>query len=171
MAYGVFESNKMLSTNGGAHIVDAKVLTETDNGSVGYVEDGELKVFATATLGKKVPVIVDQVPMSYDTSHRANQRRDNITNAANTIVRCRMLGVGDVFSLSADAISGTPAVGKYLVLANNSKKLTIANEPANGLEIVITGTHKTGLTLTTDAHVYGATRTMYECEVRSVELA
>ena len=163
--YGVFESVNMKSTHYGEHMFDAVVTAETQNGSVGYVEDGTLKTFTTATIGKFAPVIVDQVPWSYDTSSKKNQARSAFVNAKNTMVRTRAMGMGDRFALTAEAISGTPAVGKYLVLANNSAKLTVADAATGAFVAKITGTHKSGECLSTDGYVYGISDVMYDIEV------
>ena len=83
------------------------------------IRDGEVTAVGANDL------LVLQVPETYyDYTH---QMRDEayFYNAANDIVRCYALEVGDVFELSAEVFTGTPVKGKAVSVSR--KKLAVAS--------------------------------------------
>lgn len=161
--HGVIQSTNMASTHYG--IVDAKVTAAIDNGNVGYVEGGEFKTFTTDTIGKKQVVILDTPAWDYDNSKIENQRPDAFVNEAGSIARARNIYLNDKFGLNKEAISGTPAVGKYLVLANGSTKLTVADEAVGTFCAEIVEERVIGTTLATGARTYGYSYPLYIAKV------
>ena len=170
--YGIFESTNLVATKFGAHIVDALVTEDTENGSVGYVKyvDGvpTFTKFTADTIGKFEPVIVAQPAWSYDESYTKNQRANQFIVEANTTARCYTTVAMDKFSLSAEAIKGTPAVGKYLVLEADSGKFAVSDTAAGAYVAEIVATHMRGASLELkNGSVYGESTVMYEAVVRA----
>ena len=161
--HGVIESTNMASTRYG--MVDAKVTSAVDNGNVGYVEGGEFKTFTADTIGKRQVVILDTPAWNYNESSIENQRNDAFTNEAGTIARGRNVALNDKFGLNAEAIDGTPAVGKYLVLAANSTKLKVSATAEGAFCAKIEEVRTNGLTLTTGARTYGYSYPLYIAKV------
>ena len=164
--YGVIETTNMVATHAGAHIVDVLCTKETQNGFVGYANaNGELTTFTTATIGKQVPVIISNPAWNYDESRVVNQRADRYVIEANTMARGYQMMPLDTFALSAEAIDGTPAVGKYLVLANDSDKLKVSDTAEGAFVAEIYGTHNRGVSFAAKNVVLGASDVMYDIRV------
>ena len=129
------------------HIYNVKLSTNTDNGNIigrgayvapeYYAEAAASNTFAGKIIDRAAngnwyvevtavgdnDLLVLQVPETY--YDYTSQMRDEayFYNAANDIVRCYSLEIGDVFELSAEGFTGTPVKGKTVTVAN--KKLTV----------------------------------------------
>lgn len=104
---------------------DGETPTEIDNGNVLKVEkllDGEREIYvgATPTASDDVKdiVLVASVEVMYDERKR---NLDEFVNEADKVCRGYRLHSGDVFSVTADALEGAPAVGQPVTLAAGTK--------------------------------------------------
>jgi hypothetical protein len=110
----VAESSRLKATGAG-HIYDLEMIEDTDNGTIvalGAHVEGQLykaKAFAT---GDK-PYLVLTPPLAYN-GKKAWAEEKYFYNAKGEIARAYELYVDDMFTLSADAFTGTPAVGKFV---------------------------------------------------------
>ena len=144
--HAVAYPSKLIAQNGGKHIYNIELATETDNGNLvarGQFIDLDLYEEAAATTfegviqkqaanGNWYVEVVDAgdallvyMPAFIEeewTKTLKNEKR--FFNAAGATVRGYELAVGDVFELSAEGFDGTPEAGKTVSVAN--KKLVVA---------------------------------------------
>ena len=110
----VAESSRLKATGAG-HIYDLEMIADTDNGTIvalGAHVEGQLykaKAFAT---GDK-PYLVLTPPLAYN-GKKAWSDEKYFYNAKGEVARAYELYVDDMYTLSADAFTGTPAVGKFV---------------------------------------------------------
>ncbi len=104
---------------------DAKTPTEIDNGNVlkvGTLIDGEREVYIGSAVAANTEVtdvvLVASVEVMYD-EHKKNL--DEFVNEAGKICRGYRLNSGDTFSVTAEALTGTPTVGYVVELAAGTK--------------------------------------------------
>jgi hypothetical protein len=140
---------KCLASEGGAHIYNIQLSSDTDNGNfIGKGECLELDLYAedTATeisakiLPFKAPngnfyveiidnpshaLFVYQVPQIEEDFTSRFQKESNFFNAADETVRAYDVVTGDIVEISAEGFSGTPAVNATISSITN-KKLVIA---------------------------------------------
>lgn len=104
---------------------DGATATEIDNGNVlkvGALMEGEREIYtgtdvaANDAIGNVV--LIASVEVMYDERIR---NLDEFYNEADAICRGYRLHSGDVFSVTADALEGTPAVGEAVTLAAGTK--------------------------------------------------
>lgn len=110
----VAESSRLKATIAG-HIYDLKVAKDTDNGTIVSVGDHvEGQVFAAKdyVAGEK-PYFILTPPFAYN-GKKAWSDEKYFFNAANEIARAYELCVDDIFTISANAFDGEPAVGKFV---------------------------------------------------------
>lgn len=142
MAHAVVRTDRMFGTDNRAGLVSAKYVTvssETvaaagaiDNGNVLKLSGlmaGEREVFkgvavaATDKLGDII--LVDSVEMMYD---ERKKNLDEFENESGAIVRGYVLHVGDIFSVTAEALkNASPAVGQLIELAAGTKLSNVAS--------------------------------------------
>lgn len=121
----VAESSRLKATIVG-HIYDLEVMADTDNGTivaVGDKSDLGMQVFkmdAYAT-GKK-PYLVLTTPLAYN-GRKGQSDEKYFYNAKGEVARAYELYVDDIYTVSANAFDGTPAVGKFVDAA-----YTVADE-------------------------------------------
>ena len=144
--HAVAYPSKLIAQNGGKHIYNIELATETDNGNLvarGQFLDLDLYEEAAATtfegvIQKKAAngnwyvevveagdALLVYMPAFIEeewTKTLKDERR--FFNAAGATVRGYELAVGDVFELSAEGFDGTPEAGKTVTVAN--KKLVVA---------------------------------------------
>ncbi len=109
---------------------DGNTATEIDNGhvvKVGALEDGQREVYVGTDVAADTDladvVLIASVETMYD-EHKKNL--DEFVNEAGAICRgYRLNGHGDTFSVTAEALDGTPAVDAKVTLAAGTK-LTVA---------------------------------------------
>ena len=131
--------SKLLAGNGGAHIYNIVLDADTDNGTV--VARGAYQSFdqykeataPTAYEGKileqaadgnwyvevVVPadaILIYEVPVIAETYDERFTDIANFYNKKGDVVRGYALTKGDVYELSADAFTGTPAAGKKVTI-------------------------------------------------------
>ena len=138
--------SKLLAQNGGKHIYNIELATDTDNGNLvargafidlDTYEEAAVKTFEgviqkQAANGNWYVEVVNpgdallvymQAFIAEDWTNKW-KKESNFYNAADEIVRGYELAVGDVFEVSAEGFSGTPEAGKSVSVAN--KKLVVA---------------------------------------------
>ena len=137
--------SKLVAQNGGEHIYNITLTSDTDNGNLvarGDFEDLDRYTEAAVTtfegkIQKQAAngnwyveveeagdaLLVLQVPMLYEEYTTALKHESNFYNANGDIVRAYELYAGDVFEVSAEGFSGTPA--KESAVTVTGKKLTI----------------------------------------------
>jgi hypothetical protein len=124
--------DKVLATKVGP-IYSVYHTADLENGSIcglGALKSGERELFAvstpaTATLGTMEIVIIASPEVMY------NAATDDVRSFVITTgypARAYSLKVGDIFTVNDSNITGTSAVDKYAIPANNSLKLTIADD-------------------------------------------
>lgn len=113
-AHVVAESSKLKSTITG-HIADLEMIADTDNGSIvaigAHVEGQVFK--AAAYEAGKTPYLVLTPPLAYNGKKLWSDEK-YFYNAKGDIARAYELHVDDIYTVSADAFDGTPAVGKFV---------------------------------------------------------
>ena len=111
---------------------------DLDNGSVvhvGTLVAGEydlrnVVVPTTASITTEEIVVVASDEVIKDTYQ--SYTLSDFTNKTGKALKAYHVAPGDIFKVSADAITGTPEVGKYLIPANGATKLAVANDLTGG---------------------------------------
>ena len=115
-AHVVAESSRLKATTAG-HIYDLEMIEDTDNGSivaVGALSDLGVQVFkAKAYAAGEKPYLVLTPPLAYN-GKKVWSDEKYFYNAKGEVARAYELHVDDIFTISADAFTGTPAVGKFV---------------------------------------------------------
>ena len=115
-AHVVAESSRLKATTAG-HIYDLEMIADTDNGSivaVGAVSDLGAQVFkAKAYSAGEKPYLVLTPPLAYN-GRKAWSDEKYFYNAKGEVARAYELHADDIYTISADAFEGTPAVGKFV---------------------------------------------------------
>ena len=110
----VAESSRLKATTTG-HIYDLKMTENTDNGTIVAIGDHvEGQVFKAKTYAAgDTPYLVLTPPLAYN-GKKAWSDEKYFYNANGEIARAYELHKDDIFTVSADAFTGSPAVGKYV---------------------------------------------------------
>lgn len=113
-AHVVAESSRLKATISG-HIYDLKMTEDTDNGTiVGIGKFVEEQVFEAKTYAAgDAPYLILTPPLAYN-GKKAWSDEKYFYNAKGEIARAYELHKDDIFTVSADAFTGSPAVGKYV---------------------------------------------------------
>ena len=110
----VAESSRLKATTAG-HIYDLEMIEDTDNGTIvaigAHVEGQVFKAKAYAEGDK--PYLVLTPALAYN-GRKAQSDEKYFYNAEGEIARAYELNVDDIYTLSEDAFSGEPAVGKFV---------------------------------------------------------
>ena len=113
-AHVVAESSRLKATTAG-HIYDLEMIEDTDNGTIvavgAHVEGQVFK--AKAYAAGDTPYLVLTSPLAYN-GKKAWSDEKYFYNAQGETARAYELHKDDVFTVSADAFTGSPAVGKYV---------------------------------------------------------
>ena len=131
--YTVCNTVKVKNTNRGGRLYSALLASAIENGSIiflGGLVSGQKEIRTgvvptTALIETETPMLVMTPEMIYDQSRKATQALGNFINPANKSFPVIPLEAFDEIEVSAEAFVGTPAIGKYAVLADGSTKLTI----------------------------------------------
>ena len=115
-AHVVAESSRLKATIAG-HIYDLEMITDTDNGTIvaiGALSDLGVQVFKAKeyAAGEK-PYLVLTPPLAYNGKKGWSDEK-YFYNAKGEVARAYELCVDDIYTLSADAFTGAPAVGKFV---------------------------------------------------------
>ena len=113
-AHVVAESSRLKATTAG-HIYDLKMIEDTDNGTivaVGAHVEGQVFKAKTYAAGD-APYLVLTPPLAYN-GKKAWSDEKYFYNANGEIARAYELHKDDIFTVSADAFTGSPEVGKYV---------------------------------------------------------
>lgn len=132
MAYGICRLDNMAATNNGALIKSGKYYVTTtataiENGNIvalsGLVS-GEREIFkavtpTTSNVRDEVFLVATPEVMYDERKHNLNE----FINEAGKVIRLIALHVGDIFSVTADALdaAGTKLVGDYATIAAGTK--------------------------------------------------
>lgn len=132
MAKAVVRTDLLAGTDVRSMLVSAKYMgangatpTEIENGNILKVKDllsGEREIFKGET--PKADSTLDEVVLvaSEETMYDAAKHSlDDFTNEAGAIVRGYRLHSGDIFSVTKEALNGTPAVGSAVALDAGTK--------------------------------------------------
>ena len=113
-AHVVAESSRLKATIAG-HIYDLEMIEDTDNGTiiaVGAHVEGQVFKAKTYAAGD-TPYLVLTPPLAYN-GKKAWSDEKYFYNAKGEIARAYELHKDDIFTVSADAFTGSPEVGKYV---------------------------------------------------------
>ena len=114
VAHVVAESSRLKATTTG-HIYDLEMIEDTDNGTIiavgAHVEGQVFKAKAFANGDE--PYLVLTPPLAYN-GKKAWSDEKYFYNAKGEIARAYELHKDDIFTVSADAFTGSPEVGKYV---------------------------------------------------------
>lgn len=114
VAHVVAESSRLKATTTG-HIYDLEMIEDTDNGTivaVGAHVEGQVFKAKTYADGDK-PYLILTPPLAYN-GKKAWSDEKYFYNAKGEIARAYELHKDDIFTVSADAFTGSPEVGKYV---------------------------------------------------------
>lgn len=139
--------SKVLAQEGGKHIYNVKITTDTDNGnfvargdylSLDLYEEKDVETFTGIVREKAgngnwyVEVVtpgdalfVYNKPLIAEEWTNSFKKESNFYNVAGEVVRAYELAVGDMLEISAEGFSGTPSEGANVTGISN-KKATIA---------------------------------------------
>lgn len=145
--------SKLLATNGGAHIFNVTLSSDTDNGNIikrgnyasfdGYAEDtattfngvvrekaanGNWYVEVLEDLGFDA-LLVYNVPEIAEEYSNVFKKESNFYNAAGSVARAHELKAGDIFEVSAEGFVGTPVAGATISSVSD-KKLVVGSVPS-----------------------------------------
>ena len=139
----VAESSLLLATYGGRHIKDIKMDKDRDNGTcvglsaiaAGYA-DAQVFTAKAAVAGEPVFLLL-QPPFNYNNDRKAMSDEKYFYNARNEVARGYKIGAGDVFTVSAMAITPlatAPVVGHYVSFDEaTGKYIEAESAPASGI--------------------------------------
>lgn len=112
--HAVAESSRLTATGVG-HIYDLEMIADTDNGTIvaiGAHVEGQLFKAKAYAAGDR-PYLVLTPPLAYN-GKKAWSDEKYFYNATGEVARAYELYVDDIYTLSENAFSGTPAVGKFV---------------------------------------------------------
>ena len=153
MAHGVVRLDRVSGTIDGSKLKSAKYFSGAstaaiDNGNFVHINDElvangtvtQREVFKVttpvtadtrATVGLVASVEIDPAsPVKY-------MDLADFQNPAGSVIRVYSLEPKDIFSVTADALSGSPAKGAYVHLANGATKLAANSTAADALGIIL----------------------------------
>lgn len=140
--YTVCHAVKVKESGRGGRLYSAIHTKPLENGSIiflGELERGETEIRkaevpTTSAIAKKRPMLVMTPEIIYDQSTKSKQALGNFINPANKAFSVVPLSEFDEIEVSKEAFDGTPEVGKYVQLKNDSTKLEISNDlPTTGV--------------------------------------
>ena len=133
--------SSLLKATGAGHILSVKCHKDLDNGSIISRGDWvEAQVFNSAdyAAGKKAYLVLTPA-LGYNSDRRSYKEERFFYNASGEIARAYELYEGDIFTVSANAITAlatTPVVGNYVKIENGLYKES-AEAPASGIVLKI----------------------------------
>lgn len=126
----VAESSMLRATRAG-HIYSLECHKNLDNGSIVSVGDWvKEQVFKSKDfVAGEEPVLLLTPPFGYNSDRREYQDECYFYNAKGEIARGYALEVGDIFTLTENAFSGSPEVGKFV----GADLAVVEDAPSTGL--------------------------------------
>lgn len=114
----VAESTNLTATNYGRHIFNVKASEDIDNGKLVNIDamkykENEYYTMVEPTATSRVGLILS-VPVGPDERPLAATYEYNFYNGKDEIMRVYELATGDKFTISANGLAGTVAVGKLV---------------------------------------------------------
>ena len=125
-AHCICDASQMLGSSSASKLVNVKLSADIDNGNIvalGALAAGESEAFAASKPAANTPI--SKLALIKAPEILADERLKNLGdfyNKAGKIVRGYLFESGDEFRLTAEGLSGSPAVG-YAVEADASYKL------------------------------------------------
>ena len=145
MANGVIQKNAVMAKDVDSLNRSATINAEVQNGSCvslsGYsTTTGQSEVWtavtpATATLGELWMVATPEVVVTDSKYKGLDPDPRNFTNAANSIMDVFKPQIGDIITLTADAVGGTISTNTFVVATNGELKLQWAASAVSGLSL------------------------------------
>lgn len=153
MAYGVVRLDRVSGTFDGSKLKSAKYFNGNataaiENGNFVHIND-ELVANGTVTQREvfkvTTPVTADTratvgLVASVEIDPAACLKHNDLNtfiNPAGSVIRVYSLEPEDIFSVTADALNGTPAKGGYVHITNGSTKLTANTTAADALGVIL----------------------------------
>ena len=139
MAKAMFRSDNLAGTTQGKYLVSVRMAEDLENGSIvvpGAYEDGAREVRACAA--PEADTAIGKIAILGSEDVNKEVKYDTIgafTNKSGSIARGYILEHGDIFSVTAEAISGTANVGSTLAVEAGSYKMK-AVESASGATVI-----------------------------------
>lgn len=108
--------SSLLKATGCGHIYSLKCHDDLDNGSIVSVGEWvEAQVFNSKEyVAGSRPILVLTTPIGYNSDRKEYQDECYFYNAKGEIARGYELNEGDIFTVSKEAFSGAPEVGKFV---------------------------------------------------------
>lgn len=137
--YAIVRTDNMSGTVNGKDLVSLKYTADVENGNVlaigGYIE-GEREV-RTATAPTAATALADVALVASEevVAEKSFNGLADFTNKAGEIIRGYRLTSKDIFSVSAEALDGTPAVNAVVELQAGTK-LKLVTEATEGSTVV-----------------------------------
>lgn len=133
--YAVCHAVKVKEAGRGGRLFSAIHTSALQNGSIiflGELDEGQTEIRkavvpTTDLIAKEQPMLVMCPEIIYDQSRKSMQALGNFVNKANKAFPVVPLSAFDEIEVSKEAFDGTPQVGKYVQLKNNSTKLEITD--------------------------------------------
>ena len=153
MAHGVVRLDRVSGTIDGSKLKSAKYFVSTtataiDNGNFVHIEN-ELVANGTVTQREvfkvTTPVTADTratvgLVASVEIDPTSQLKHTNLSefeNKAGSVIRVYSLEPEDIFSVTADALTGSPSKGKYVAISNGATKLAATATASGALGIII----------------------------------
>ena len=120
--HAVCESSRLKATTAG-HIYDLKAHKDLDNGAiVGVGAHVEGQVFETKDYAAgDIACLILTPPFAYN-GNKYQSEEKFFYNAKDELARAYELHVGDIYTISAAGLTGTPAVGAYIDATNKASE-------------------------------------------------
>lgn len=138
----VAESSLIKSVQTG-HILSLKAIANTDNGSIvargdwdSDTPDGQVFKAKAYAAGEK-PYLVLTTPIGYNSDRKYYNDECYFYNATGEIMRAYELTEDDIFTVSEDAITGTPTVGKYVTVGSDGLYTPATSAPGTGIVLQV----------------------------------
>lgn len=125
--HAIFRADNLAGTTQGKYLASIRMTTDLDNGNVvalGAYEEGarEVRTYTAPAKDAKIGTIAILGSEEVDKTVKYDVV-GNFTNKQNTVARGYILEAGDIFSVTAEAIEGTPTVGGVVELQANKTKM------------------------------------------------
>lgn len=176
--HGIMIPAQVVAANVDAYVRSAKGSADLDNGNVVALSaltgvSGEREVWTAAqpatgaTLTNLWMVGEPEIVLTDSKYKNIDPNVQNFFVASGKVFTCFRLALGDIVSLSADALGGTISTNTYVVATNGTYKLTWAASAVSGVSLKLLATEYVSLPTT---GAIGETQrvTMYRFEVAAL---
>lgn len=144
--HAIVRTDNLSGTTDGSKLISAVFYNEDntaaiDNGNVVSITDTLInretyKVVAPSATDTRATIgLVASVEVIYD--QQRTHGLEDFENEAGAKIRVYALEAGDEFSVTKEALSGTPAANKYVKLTADSTKLTVADASTDAIGVIV----------------------------------